>query len=94
MKYTSKGWGKTGTGTANRSKTGTATKIHCRCLLNTNTEDTHFINVISRHITGFMLMVSAKRTRKSIVGVQDRDTLIEQSHIYSNRTYSRYTLII
>ena len=42
-------------------------------------------------ITGFMLMVSAKRTgRKSIVGVQDRDTLIEQSHDYSNRTLSRY----
>ena len=40
-------------------------------------------------ITGFMLMVSAKRTRKGIVGVEDQDTQIEQSHNYSNRTFSR-----
>jgi len=34
------------------------------------------------------LMVSAKRTQKRIVGVQDRDTLIEQSHNYFNRTHT------
>ena len=38
-----------------------------------------------------MLMDRAKDTEKHYIGIQDRDTLIEKSNNYSNRTFSRYT---
>ena len=43
-------------------------------------------------ITGFVLKVPT-RARISIGGSQDRDTLIDQSPNYSNRTFSRYIIV-
>ena len=50
--------------------------------VNTNDADNHLLKSFQDIITRSMLMVSAKRTRKSITGVQDRDILTERSHNY------------
>ena len=62
----------------------------------TNNTNTHKLNPPYKHfpkalfISGFMLCSKGytTRTRISIGGVQDRDTLIEQSPNYYNRTFS------
>ena len=54
---------------------------------NTNTHKTmHLINIFPRYYQWIYVKVYATRTWISIGGVQDRDTLIEQSANYSNRT--------
>ena len=55
---------------------------------NTNTYKTTFINILPRHYQWSYAKGYAARTRFSIVGVQDRDTVIEQSPNYYNRTFS------
>ena len=56
----------------------------------TNNTNTHkpTINMFSRHYQWIYAKGYVARTRISIGGVQDQDTLIEQSPNYSNRTFS------
>ena len=48
----------------------------------------HLINIFPKYYQWIYAKVYATRTRISIGGVQDRDTLIEQSANYSNRTFT------
>ena len=54
---------------------------------NTNAHKTT-LNIFPRYYQWIYANVYVTRTRISIGGVQDRDTLIEQSANYSNRTFT------
>ena len=52
------------------------------------TNNTNIHKTIPRYYQWIYAKVYATRTRINIGGVQDRDTLIEQSANYSNRTFT------
>ena len=59
----------------------------------TNNTNTHK-NIFPRYYQWIYAKVYATRTRISIGGVQDRDTLIEQSANYSNRTFTGNIIVL